>query len=115
MTNFAHGRQAEAAAASYLKKQKYKILVQNWRVPRAEIDIVAQKKRGPITFFEVKYRETNSQGGGLDYITTRKLEQMRFAAELWVQENRYDGEYVLGAIEVSGKDYVVTNFLENVI
>jgi len=114
VTNFAHGRAAEAAAAAYLKKQKYKIVAQNWRVPRAEIDIVAQKKR-LVLFCEVKYRETNNQGGGLDYITPRKLEQMQFAAELWVQENNYAGEYALGALEVSGQGYEVTCFLENVI
>jgi hypothetical protein len=36
---------------------------------------------------------------------------MRFAAELWVAQHHYSGEYTLGAIEVSGKDYAVTDFL----
>lgn len=111
MTNYAHGHEAEKHAAEYLKKQGYKVLELNWRRPRAEIDIVARKKRGPVAFVEVKYRESHAQGGGLDYITPRKLEQMQFAAELWVAENRYNGEYVLAALEMSGADYKVTNFL----
>lgn len=111
MTNYAHGHEAEKHAAAYLKKQGYKILEINWRRPRAEIDIVASKKRGPVTFVEVKYRESDGQGNGLDYITSRKLQQMRFAAELWVTENRYDGEYVLAAIEVSGEDYRISDFI----
>lgn len=111
MTNYAHGHEAEKYAADYLKKQGYKILELNWRRPRAEIDIVASKKRGPITFVEVKYRENNHQGGGFDYITLTKLEQMRFAAELWVAENRYSGEYVLAALELSGPTYTITDFL----
>lgn len=111
MTNYAHGHQAEKIAAQYLKKRGYKILELNWRQPRAEIDIVAQCKHEPVTFVEVKYRETLQQGGGLDYITPRKLEQMQFAAELWVTEHQHDGEYVLAAIELTGADYAVTNFI----
>ncbi len=115
MTNYAHGHKAEKIAAKYLQKQGYKILELNWRRPRAEIDIVARKKHEPVTFIEVKYREAIEQGGGLDYITARKLDQMRFAAELWVSENRYVGEYALGAIELTGKEYSVTNFIADVM
>jgi hypothetical protein len=35
-------------------------------------------------FVEVKYRRTNRQGSGLEYVTAKKLEQMRFAASSWV-------------------------------
>jgi putative endonuclease len=114
MTNYAHGHEAEKIAAEYLKRQGYKVLELNWRRPRAEIDIVVKKKRCPLSFVEVKYRESAGQGGGLDYITPRKLEQMRFAAELWVAENRYHDEYTLAAIEMSGTDYVVTNFIAEI-
>lgn len=115
MTNYAHGHDAEKVAADYLKEEGYKVLELNWRRPRAEIDIIARKKRGPVLFVEVKYRENGYQGGGLDYITPSKLRQMQFAAELWVAENRYEGEYCLGAVEISGKSYEVTNFLENLM
>jgi len=111
MTNYAHGHEAEKHAAEFLKKQKYKILDLNWKRPRAEIDIIAQKKRGPVTFVEVKYRERDSQDRGLDYITTQKYSQMEFAAQLWVAENKYDGEIVLGAIELYGDDFSVGEFI----
>lgn len=115
MTNHSRGHEAEQYAAKYLKKQGYKLLDINWRRPRAEIDIVAQKKRGPVTFIEVKYRESADQGSGLDYITTHKLEQMQFAAELWVAENQYDGEYTLAAIELAGPKFEVTDFVPEII
>ncbi len=111
MTNVARGHAAERVAADYLRRQGYKILALNWRRPRAEIDIVAQKKHGPITFVEVKYRLTTEQGGGLDYITEPKLRQMHFAAELWVSEHRYTGEFVLAALELAGPDFSVTQFV----
>ncbi len=112
MTNYATGHEAEKVAAEYLKRQKYKVIELNWRRKRAEIDIVARKKHGPVVFFEVKHRKTTSQGRGLEYITPAKLRQMGFAAQLWVAENRYRGEIALGALELSGEDYEVTAFLE---
>lgn len=117
MTNYEHGHSAEKRAADYLAAQGYTVLALNWRHARAEIDIIAQKRprfraRGPMVFFEVKYRKTDAQGRGLDYITSKKLQQMQFAAELWVAGHGYTGEYTLGAIELSGEEYEVTNVIE---
>lgn len=114
MTNHSRGHDAEQHAAAWLKKQGYKLVEINWRRTRAEIDIIARKKRGPVTFIEVKYRESANQGSGLDYITPHKLQQMQFAAELWVSENRYNGECVLAGLEISGPDFNVTNFIPEI-
>lgn len=114
MTNFAHGREAEAAAAAYLEKQGYAIIEQNWRTRYCEIDIVARKKK-TVYFVEVKYRQNEAQGQGLEYITPKKLGQMRFAAEMWVQEHDWKHDYDLAAIEVSGPGYEVTNFLSELL
>lgn len=96
----------------------YTIVEMNWRHKRAEIDIIAQKRprfrrAGPLVFFEVKHRKTDRQGRGLDYITPKKLQQMRFAAELYVSSMKYKEEYTLGAIELMG-DYCVTVCIENI-
>lgn len=120
-TNHASGHFAEQLAAEYLKKRGYKIIAMNWRHARAEIDIVAQKKsrfglsKHPLVFFEVKHRKNFAQGHGLDYITPKKLSQMRFAAELYIMQENYMGEICLGAIELQGEDYEIKNFLENII
>jgi putative endonuclease len=118
MTNYQSGHDAERVAAKYLEKHGYTIVALNWRHARAEIDIVAQKRprlraNGPIVFFEVKYRKSDWQGRGLDYITPKKLEQMRFAAELWVTENKYAGEYAVGAIEMTDEPPIVTELIES--
>lgn len=118
MTNYSSGHRAEQVAAEYLRQHGYEVVALNWKHIRAEIDIVARKKigwrrYGPLTFFEVKHRKTDHQGRGLDYITTAKLQQMRFAAELYVVQKRYKDEYALGAIELSGESYEVTNVLKN--
>lgn len=110
MTNYAVGHLAEEHAAKYLEKRGYEVLALNWRNRYGEIDIVANRKKA-MYFIEVKYRKTSAQGMGLDYITPRKIEQMSFAAQMWVSENKWNKDYYLGAIEVSGPDFVITRFL----
>lgn len=104
------GKEAEKIAAQYLEGLGFKILSQNWRTRVCEIDIVA-KKSSQIYFVEVKYRLNSGQGTGLDYITPKKLKQMEFAANIWVSENSWPGDYCLAALEVSGDEYKITNFL----
>ncbi len=110
MTNTQTGRLAEGSAAKYLVKQGYHIIDQNWKTKLCEVDIIASKNK-TIIFIEVKYRANNSQGSGLDYITSNKLKRMQFAAESWVALYNWNKDYALGAIELSGPNFEVTQFL----
>lgn len=106
------GRKAEAAAAVYLEMRGYKIIEQNFRRPRCEIDIVASKG-DTVYFIEVKYRRNGDQGGGFEAITQSKLKQMQYAADYWIEECKWRGPYQLGAIELAGDDFVVMGFIDN--
>lgn len=107
------GRKAEKAASLYLEMRGYKILERNWRRPRCEIDIVAEKD-GVIYFVEVKHRRDDGQGGGLEAITPTKLKKMRYAAATWREESKWFGESQLAAIETTGPEFTVLSFLDNV-
>jgi putative endonuclease len=113
MTTTETGRRAERAARVYLEMRGYKIIEQNWRRPRAEIDIIAQKD-DIIHLVEVKYHFKDDQGSGLDAITPSKLKQMQRAAWLWIDETKWQGEYVLSAVELAGADFAVIGFIEDV-
>jgi len=103
--NVAAGQAGEDAAAHYLEAHGHKIVARNWRTKWCEIDIVSQI--GDVLFFnEVKYRR---DGSGLDAITPKKLQQMKFAAELYLQEHP-DCSAQLAAVAVSS-NYAVTDFL----
>jgi uncharacterized protein (TIGR00252 family) len=112
VTTFETGRRAEAAAADFLRAKGCDIVAQNWRTRMCEIDIVAHRAN-VIYFCEVKYRRSSAQGAGLDYITPRKLQQMRFAALSWVHHQGWRGEFQLCAIEVSGPRFVVTSAIKD--
>ena len=107
------GRRAEARAAQHLRAQGFRILEQNWRTRWCEIDLIARKGQ-VIYFVEVKYRGSSAQGGGLDYITPKKLQQMYFAATLWMASADAASDYRLAAMELSGPNYEVTAWLDDI-
>lgn len=110
MSTTSTGKAAENAVADYLRARGYCIHEQNWRTRWCEIDIVSQKD-DTVYFIEVKYRKSSSQGDGLAYITPKKLQQMAFAAEIWVTNNNWQGGYELMAAAVTGDDFVVTDLI----
>ncbi len=55
------GARGEKAAAKYLRRHGYKILLRNFRSGKAEVDIVARQKDW-LVFVEVKTRKTEEFG-----------------------------------------------------
>lgn len=111
MNTTSTGNQAEDAVAEYLRAQGYDIVEQNWKTKWCEIDVVA-RKADTVYFVEVKYRKSSFQGDGLAYITDKKLQQMAFAAELWVSNHNWEGGYELLGAAVTGEDFTVTDLIE---
>ena len=99
------GRLGEDAAADYLGKHGFAIMERNWKTKWCEIDIVAQKDK-ILYFVEVKYRKADN---GLDAITPKKYEQMRFAAELYLRN--HPGFSAKLAVAAVNHDYAVSDFL----
>lgn len=99
MTNYASGHGAEKQAADYLARFGFKIRELNWRTRWCEIDIVAEKDK-TIYLVEVKSRDNLDHGSGTDYVTDKKLKQMAFAAEFWVSQNKWEGQYQLAIIAI---------------
>lgn len=98
------GKAAENAVASHLQNSGYRVLHRNWRNRICEIDLVARKSN-IVYFVEVKYRGSQNQGDGFEYITPRKLKQVQLAARVWCSENDWEGDYRLLAVAVSGQNF----------
>ena len=114
MSTTENGRKAQAAAKAYLEMRRFHVVEQNFRRPRCEIDIVAIKD--DVAYLtEIKYQRTDQQGSGLEYTTASKLRQMRYAAETWVAEYKWQHDYRLSAIEIIGKDFTIMHFIEDTI
>ncbi|MGI2261755.1 YraN family protein [Candidatus Cardinium hertigii] len=100
----AFGQYAEIVAADYLVKKGFKILAQNFRYKRFEIDLIV-KKDELIVFVEVKARKNNLFGHPEDFVNRKKMRALRLAAThyLRTQNNqqaiRFDIIAVLGSQE----------------
>ena len=75
------GEKSESIAVSYLKKQGYKIIEQNYRTKLGEIDIIA-KEKGTIAFIEVKSRKSKNFGNPKWAVTPKKQRKISMVA-LW--------------------------------
>ena len=80
------GNQAETLACEYLIKNGYKIVTRNYRDRFCEIDIIANNKEY-VCFVEVKYRNTESFGGGLGAVNLTKQNRLKRSAEYWLANN----------------------------
>ena len=100
------GDRGESAVCDYLRESGHEIVARNWKNKYCEIDVIS-RFTGVLCFTEVKYRRA---GGGLDAINKKKLQQMCFAAEMYLAKND-GGAAILAAAEVAGDNYEVTNFL----
>ena len=76
----------EDFAAEFLISQKYKIIARNFRIQRAEIDIIAEIDK-IIVFIEVKTRTSNKFGRPAEAVTNTKQKSIITAAMGFLQQN----------------------------
>lgn len=102
VTTKALGDAAEKAVTDWLGLKGFSIVERNWKTKYCEIDIIAETANTRY-FIEVKYRSTEGQGGGIAAITSKKLERMAFAAELYSVHHHTDKDMRLAAASVDAK------------
>lgn len=94
----------EKYAAYYLRRHGYRLVEQNFALPYAEIDIIAQK--GDIlAFVEVKHRSSLQYGRPGEFVTAAKQQKIRKAAAQYLQMHRTeyrDARFRFDVIEVIG-------------
>lgn len=94
----------EKYAAHYLRRHGYRLAAQNFALPYAEIDIIAQK--GDIlAFVEVKHRTSLQYGRPGEFVTAAKQQKIRKAAMQYLQMHQAeyrDARFRFDVIEVIG-------------
>lgn len=106
------GDESETAAANELIRLGHEIIDRNWKTKYCEIDIIS-KKGEAIYFTEVKHRKNAKSGDGLEAITPKKLNQMKFAAKLYAHSNKLENiDLRLVAIATTNEPPVVAAVIE---
>lgn len=105
------GDRAENLVAEYLEQNGHGIVARNFKTPFYEIDIVSIKD-DYIYFTEVKYRKTDTAGGGLGAIDQKKQKQMEFAAESFLKFRKEFSVLnpLLAVADVAGKNFELKNW-----
>ena len=99
------GNEAESLVVTQLESLGYRIIERNWKTKYCEIDVIAEANDTRY-FVEVKYRSSLNQGGGVEAITPKKLQQMKFAAELYAQRHPTHKNQLLVAAIVNAKQAI---------
>lgn len=78
------GNRGEALVASYLRRNGYTILEQQFRCRRGEIDLIARSPEGIVCFVEVKTRKDSEFAQAREYVTPAKQRRIRSAAQFYL-------------------------------
>lgn len=86
------GDVGESLAVTFLKKNGYEIVEQNYRSALGEIDVIA-RDNGVLVFVEVKARRTNRYGGPKWAVTRQKKRKISMVAlEYLKKTNQMDAD-----------------------
>lgn len=90
MKRFLHkllGDKGERAATRFLKRQGLKILANQYRDQKGEIDIIAQDG-SQIVFVEVKTRQSTDRGQPYDAVDIHKQRKLTTLALAWLKKHK---------------------------
>lgn len=79
------GKQGEVIAAQFLEKKGYKIIAQNWRHQKGELDIISTFNK-QIVIVEVKTRTSDKVENPKEAVTISKQKRIVKAADAYIQE-----------------------------
>ncbi|MCH8244347.1 YraN family protein [Patescibacteria group bacterium] len=91
------GKEGEEIAKKYLESKGYKIIEQNYRTKRAEIDIIT-KHKNKLVFVEVRTKHHEQFGTPEDTINYQKRKRLQKNAAAYVHRKRYKGPYRIDAV-----------------
>lgn len=98
------GKMGEELAASYLKKQGYKIIERNFKCKQGEIDIIA-KEKNEYVFIEVKTRQNFCYGMPSEAVDKKKQKHIWNATKYYIYLNKLENEFIrIDVIEIYKKD-----------
>jgi putative endonuclease len=88
MTDLELGLKGEKQAEEFLKKQGYKIIERNFRLPFGQIDIIA-KEKNTLCFIEVKARRNISFGLPKEAVSSTKQKKILKVALAYLKQKGF--------------------------
>tara|TARA_B110000967_G_C18875433_1_gene557975 strand:+ start:756 stop:1115 length:360 start_codon:yes stop_codon:yes gene_type:complete len=89
--HYNRGISGERLAVAYLTSKGYRILAQNYRYLKAEVDIIAQKENC-LAAVEVKTRSSTAFGAPEEFLKPAQIQRIIKAVDYFVTSNELDVE-----------------------
>ena len=107
------GKKGEQLAVDFLLENGYKIVAQNYRFDKAEVDIIARKGE-VLAIIEVKTRSTMDFGNPQDFVKPKQIKNLVKAIDEYILSNDLDVEvrFDIIAIVKNGNNFDIEH-LEN--
>ncbi|AJQ94419.1 YraN family protein [Gynuella sunshinyii] len=108
------GKQAENAAANFLRAQGLTVVDRNYRCKGGEIDLICTSPENILIFVEVRHRRQTSFGSGVDTVNSSKQKKIILTAKTYLQE-RYGNRLPacrFDVISTTGESYQI-DWLQN--
>lgn len=110
--NYSKGKLGEDIAEAYLLEKGYDILSKNYKIKKAEIDIIAFKDK-IITFVEVKSRTNRDFGLACEAVDKTKQNKIRLAAEYFLSKDYIQYEEVsFDVIEIYYENFDIIHIID---
>ena len=105
------GKRGEDMAVAYFKRNRFRILERNFRIGRAEIDLIACKDE-LMVFAEVKTRSSLNFGFPETMISEGQIERIMHAAEVYLFRENWTGQvrFDLVAVVIQGPNSQLCHF-----
>ena len=84
------GREAEARAEEYLRREGLHTVTRNFRCRSGEIDLI-MRDGDHLVFVEVRYRSHSAYGGAAASVDRNKQQSLIRSAQSYLQANRWSG------------------------
>ncbi|QIX61944.1 YraN family protein [Hymenobacter lutimineralis] len=106
------GAAGEQAAADFLQQRGYVVLHRGYRYRRAEVDLIVQYEADLLVFVEVKARSGTQYGYPETFVTARKQQLFRLAAEQLQEELGWTGDirFDILALTQTGQGFQIEHF-----
>ena len=110
------GQAAEALARQHLERCGLRLLAQNWRCRRGELDLV-MLDADTVVFVEVRYRRHAAWGGAAASVDARKRDRLATAATLFLQQEarwaKHPCRFDVIAINANGSTATRLDWIQN--
>ncbi|MGE8359793.1 YraN family protein [Pseudomonas sp.] len=110
------GNAAEALARQFLEREGLRLIAQNWRCKRGELDLV-MLDRDTVVFVEVRYRRHTAWGGAVESVDARKREKLILAATYFLQQDsrwaKHPCRFDVIAIDADGNSPPRPNWIQH--